>query len=74
MIGDLDKKLAERRALVAREVAAEDGAMMLRWKVFDEFDRWLGNWYAHDEVSAIRKALAEGYAAWSARPLNLKGW
>lgn len=48
--------------------------MMLRWKVFDEFDRWLGNWYAHDEVSAIRKALAEGYAAWSARPLNLKGW
>lgn len=47
---------------------------MLRWKVFDEFDRWLGNWYALDEVSAIRKALTEGYAAWSARPLNLKGW
>ena len=37
-----------------------------RFTVLDINDRFLGVWYANDEVSAIRAAMADGYDAWSA--------
>jgi hypothetical protein len=37
-----------------------------RFRVYDLSDRFVGVWYARDEIAAIRAAVAAGYDAWSA--------
>jgi hypothetical protein len=45
-----------------------------RFRVFDLCDRFIGVWYACDEVAAVRAATAAGYDAWSAASLNSAGY
>lgn len=48
--------------------------MNTRFRVYDASDLLCGVWYAHDEITAIRAAISEGYDAWSAVAKAGAGW
>ncbi len=50
------------------------GDPMIRFRVLDLNDRFVGVWYAASEVAAISAAIAAGYDAWSADSSTSGGW